>query len=365
MPLFDPRAHDSLVETPWNAAAAEAAIRAIVDDAEAALRPDGAWWPLHPLDCEPGDPEVFHGLYLGAAGMAWGLRQLGAAAPPGVLESYRRRPEYEGPSLLMAEGGIALAAWLEAPSPALANRLFELMAPPADDTLELMWGSPGQLVIADLMGARTGEPRWADASARLVEHLLARQDAAGLWTQELYGQTLCYLGPAHGAAGVVAALGHRAPARADRGALRAGGPRGRPRQLAGTRRRRARAQRDGPGPVVSRRARDRASLAAEEELLLAGGELTWAAGPLRKGANLCHGTAGNGFAFLKLFTLTGDELWLERARRFAMHAAAQVAAARAEYGTGRHSLWTGDLGTALYLRQCVLAESALPTLDLW
>ena len=93
MPLFDPRAHDSLVETPWNAAAAEAAIRAIVDDAEAALRPDGAWWPLHPLDCEPGDPEVFHGLYLGAAGMAWGLRQLGAAAPPGVLESYRRRPE--------------------------------------------------------------------------------------------------------------------------------------------------------------------------------------------------------------------------------------------------------------------------------
>ena len=83
-----------------------------------------------------------------------------------------------------------------------------------------------------------------------------------------------------------------------------------------------------------------------DALLLAGGELTWAAGPLRKGASLCHGTAGNGFALLKLFTRTGDEAWLDRARRFAMHSAAQVAAAGA-YGRGRYSLWTGDLGTAM------------------
>ena len=62
-----------------------------------------------------------------------------------------------------------------------------------------------------------------------------------------------------------------------------------------------------------------------ERLLLAGGELTWRAGPLAKGANLCHGTAGNGYAFLALFERTGDELWLERARAFAMHAVAQVA----------------------------------------
>jgi hypothetical protein len=40
-------------------------------------------------------------------------------------------------------------------------------------------------------------------------------------------------------------------------------------------------------------------------------------GPLRKGAGLRHGTAGNGFAFLKLFARTGDERWLERARRSA------------------------------------------------
>ena len=362
--LFAPNVHEPLVDAPWDAGAAEAAIRDIALDAEAALRP-GAWWALHPLDYDPGDPDVFHGLYLGAAGMVWGLRQLGVAGLPDVLESYRRRPEYEGPSLLMAEGGIALVDWLQTPSPALADRLFELVAPPADDTLELMWGSPGQLVIADVMAARSGEPRWADASARLVEHLLARCDADGLWTQELYGRTRRHLGPAHGAAGVIAALGPRAPARAIEAisalAVREGDLANWP-VLAGEglgRNDTIRVQwcHGAPGIVTS--------LAAEEELLLAGGELTWVAGPLRKGAGLCHGTAGNGFAFLKLFTLTGDERWLERARRFAMHAIAQVAAARAEYGTGRHSLWTGDLGAALYLQQCLAGESALPTLDLW
>jgi hypothetical protein len=82
----------------------------------------------------------------------------------------------------------------------------------------------------------------------------------------------------------------------------------------------------------------------DEDLALAGGELTWRAGPLAKGAGLCHGTAGNGYAFLVLFERTGDERWLERARRFAAHAIAQVERSRARHGTGRYSLWTGDLG---------------------
>src|SRR6202012_660362 len=44
------------------------------------------------------------------------------------------------------------------------------------------------------------------------------------------------------------------------------------------------------------------------------GELVWRAGPLRKGAGLCHGTAGNGCALLALHDRTGEEGWLERAR---------------------------------------------------
>jgi hypothetical protein len=68
---------------------------------------------------------------------------------------------------------------------------------------------------------------------------------------------------------------------------------------------------------------------------------------------------------LKLFARTADEAWLDRARRFAMHAAGQVAAARAAYRQGRYSLWTGDLGTALYLDQCLAGTAEVPTIDLW
>ena len=97
-----------------------------------------------------------------------------------------------------------------------------------------------------------------------------------------------------------------------------------------------------------------------DRLLRAGGELTWRAGPLAEGAGLCHGTAGNGYAFLALLERTGDELWLERARAFAMHAAAQVARAREAHGRGRFTLWTGDPGVALYLADCLAGRGELP-----
>ena len=38
-----------------------------------------------------------------------------------------------------------------------------------------------------------------------------------------------------------------------------------------------------------------------DALLLDGGRFAWAAGPLTKGSNLCHGTGGNGYAFLRLY----------------------------------------------------------------
>ena len=43
-----------------------------------------------------------------------------------------------------------------------------------------------------------------------------------------------------------------------------------------------------------------------DDLLFAAGEAIWRAGPLAKGSNLCHGTAGTGYAFLKLYRRTGD-----------------------------------------------------------
>jgi hypothetical protein len=46
-----------------------------------------------------------------------------------------------------------------------------------------------------------------------------------------------------------------------------------------------------------------------------------------------------------------------------MHAAAQVEGMRSSHGRGRYTLWTGDLGTALYLQSCIAADAAMPTLD--
>jgi hypothetical protein len=393
--LFDARAHEPLHDAAWNPADVEAAIRAIARDAEDAL---GAadWWPWHPLDAEDGDPDVVHGVYLGAAGVLWALDRLARAGlheprhdyarlAEDVLDSYLSRPEFGGPlpSVWMGEGGIALVAWLLAPTRALADRLAKLVAGDLErDSLELMWGSPGLLLIADAMLERTGEERWASAWSAIADRLMRQWGAEvpGFWTQRLYGTTDEIIGPAHGLAGVVAALARRPellpPARLVPGvtaalsatAARHGGhanwPPSRGEPLA---------KPDGlirtqwchgaPGIVAST-----AVLPADDELdslLIAGGELTWAAGPVRKGAGLCHGTAGNGFALLKLFTRSADESWLDRARRFAMHAAAQVEAARRHYGRGRYTLWTGDLGTALYLQQCLVATSDMPTIDTW
>jgi lantibiotic modifying enzyme len=238
-----------------------------------------------------------------------------------------------------------------------------------------MWGSPGLLLIADVLGDADA---WRAIAGRLMNEWGVR--VPDFWTQNLYGNATEILGPAHGFAGVIAALARRpdllppdrlvprTSAALSKTAVREGDLANWP---------------PSPGePLVHRNGSIRtqwchgapgivASVAALprqdelDDLLLAGGELTWAAGPLHKGAGLCHGTAGNGFALLKLFTRTGDECWLERARRFAMHSAAQVASARQQYGTGRYSLWTGDVGTALYLQQCLAATSDVPTIDTW
>ena len=91
----------------------------------------------------------------------------------------------------------------------------------------------------------------------------------------------------------------------------------------------------------------------------------WRAGPHGddKGPSICHGTAGNGYALLAVFERTGDERWLDRARRFAVHALDQARREREQRGRGRHSLWTGDLGVALYAADCLDARAAYPVLD--
>jgi hypothetical protein len=221
----------------------------------------------------------------------------------------------------------------------------------------------------------TGEARWLEAWQESADALRSRRDADGLWTQRLYGSPPDrHLGPVHGltgnvhalvAGGDVAAAAAAAPVLA-REAVVEDGLANWP-ASAGD----ALAARDGtvrlqwchgaPGIVAT------AAAYLDGELLLAGAELVWRAGAHgpEKGAGLCHGTAGNGYALLKAFERTGDERWLERARAFAAHALEQVERARAEAGRGRYSLFTGDLGVALFASSCLAADARFPVLDGW
>src|SRR5437667_268324 len=195
-----------------------------------------------------------------------------------------------------------------------------------------------------------------------VGWLEGRGDTEGLWMQQLNGQSGRHLGPAHGFAGCVLALGDVADVSEtlQRFAVEEDGLVNWP-PLAGMR-----LDANGDGQIRTQWCHGAPGIVAtlahvlDEELAVAGGELAWRPGPLRKGASLCHGTAGNGYAFLALLERTGDERWLARARTFAMHAAGQVEQSRSDYGRGRYTLWTGDLGTALYLADCTDGGGELP-----
>ena len=392
--LFDPEAHEPLTDTAWDTERARGAIRAIVTETERAFDADELW-PPHPLDQEDDSPlHRAASLYLGAAGVVWALdalRRRGAAdlerdwrdVALSLVDRYRAGPDYPAfgvvPSLWMGEAGILLVAHTLAPATWQEDELLAAVrANATNPTREFMWGSPGTMLAAQVMHERTGAARWQAAWEESAEGLL---DAwhGDLWEQDLYGQRAHILGPAHGFAGNVYVLARgdlldparreelerRAVSSLAAHALRDDGlaqwpPSVEPSSVP----RRTQWCHGAPGIVASL-----GSLAPRDdeltELLLAGGDLTWQAGPLRKGANLCHGTAGNGYAFLKLFERTGDELWLHRARAFAMHSVAQVERARVEFGRARHTLWTGDPGTALYLASGVDATAAFPTLDVF
>jgi hypothetical protein len=363
--LFTPEAHEAPTNESWSAERARTAIAAIVADAESAFD-DG--WPIHPLD-EGDDISTLRprSLYFGGTGVVDALQRLARRGyvearrdyVPYLERSLEAQPDIPDKdatcSLWMGETGIRLVLQRVAPSRANLDRLSKLIAAnERNERCELMWGSPGTILAARELGL--------DVTTS-IEWLHDQRDEGGLWTQQVSGRSWRVLGPAHGFAGCVLALGDVAAVSEtlERFAVEEDGlvnwpPVAERGLVDGNRDGQIRTQwcNGAPGIVAT------LAHVLDEELAAAGGELTWRAGPLRKGANLCHGTAGNGYAFLALLERTGDERWLTRARTFAMHAAAQVEQSRSEYGRGRYALWTGDLGTALYIADCIDGGGALP-----
>lgn len=392
--VFDPARHAPLHAAAWDEARARAAIANIVRETIAAASGPGPW-PVHPED-KDGDTPAFYDLYLGASGVVWALdalKRLGATE-----ESYRPGldvstwiaanracfPGYDRvESLLSGDAGLLIAQYRRAPASNIADALARAVEVNLDHpAMELMWGAPGSMLVALEMAALTNDARWTALYRRGADNLIAAfapgPDGISQWTQALWGRTQRMLGLVHGFAGNAHAL-IRGRSLLDPERWTAVSA-----ELARTLRATAICH-DGlanwpshagadepgrklltqichgaPGMIVGLAELDQPI----DDLLIGAGETIWRAGPLAKGSNLCHGTAGNGVAFLKLFARTGNELWLHRARAFAMHAIAQNESEIATYRMRRYSLWTGDLGLALFLHACTGAGAAFPTLDI-
>lgn len=261
------------------------------------------------------------------------------------------------------------------PGKSLAQRLFDTVRSNLHNPVrEALWGNPGTFLAAIHMAEATGEVRWAALVREAADALQAEMEidadtGTWLWVQNLYGRPpVRYIGASHGFAGnvypflraatllpadQVAVVAERALTTLQAIALHADGGANwflginsqRPAQWLPL------VQDCHGAPGIVCRLATSPRTPEWDALLLQAGALSWQAGPLSKGAGLCHGTAGSGFAMLKLWRRSGQGLWLDRARALAMHAVGQVERHRVEFGQGRHSLWTGDLGVA-----CLLAS---------
>jgi hypothetical protein len=397
--LFTPERHEPLAVAWLGEAAARDAIARIADRAGRELDAADGRWPLDPEDAIREDDGPASDLYCGAAGIAWALDELASRGYSDVVvdRAFVERLEdtvvaepsvraqlvggvWGGPAGVLA---VAERRW---PDAMRRDRLAELNRAWLDSpALDPMFGHPGHMALARELHDRTGEARWAELWTAGADRLLSewRHDEeldGWIWTQRLGEQDSRSVGAAHGLAGNVQILlrGGLLPpqARADveRRAVKtlsrlavvedglANWPPGADRELVRNGRIRAQWCHGSPGVLICTW-----DLAPEDdgwsELLLAAGRLVWEAGPIRDAPGLCHGTAGNAYALLALWRRTGDELWLERARAFAAHAAAQAEARAASVGRGWHSLYTGDEGVALCLAACLDGDERMPIAD--
>jgi hypothetical protein len=411
MPLYEAERHEPLIAADWNEGRAWAAIARIVADTNRTFDTE-ALWPIHPLDVSPERaPGSLKVLYYGAAGVILALNHLDqiGIAPlerdyiPTVRElaahhredirtneALRKYLGAEHASYLLGEAGILLLEWKLAPSDDLLRRLYAFNEEKIGDPRGLAWGSAGAMLQALFLHKRTGDSRWSDLFLRHFDALWDQWEYADdlgchLWINSLYGSTEKRLGAFHGLVGnafpMIRGRHLLPPDRRDEAlgriyqALSAtasseGGYQNWPNNIGATTRPKpfpmvVQYCNGAPGVVICMADFPKDSRWDMDALLERAGEFIWSVGPLVKLPSLCHGTPGNGYAFLKLYARTGDRKWLERARRFAMHSIDQNERALAQYGQRKYSLWTGDLGLAIYVADCISGTARFPTLDVF
>ncbi|WP_299411667.1 LanC-like protein [Acaryochloris sp. IP29b_bin.148] len=400
MTLFDPTRHCPLVQLEWDRNTAQQAIAAITHKTITQLETT----PL--LSRHPMDDQAFGSdLYFGKAGVLWAINYLQTVGAvdstfdvtthlDATLEQNHQRysqvsPYPEQSSYLFGELPLLLLQYKLSPSETKATQILRSIHKNDSQPIrELMWGIAGSMLAAYFMYQWTHESIWQEVFKLQADLLLNEWQLVGevgyLWMIDLYGSQQQWLGPVHGFASNLTPLligqslltdqefqdiSAKAMITVVQTAITEDGganwsavydvanPSQTPQLVQYCH--------GAPGMVTSLAMLPKGINEEFDLILEQGGELTWQAGPLKKGSNLCHGTGGNGYAFLKLFMRTGNQMWLDRARAFAMHAIKQYRLSQELYGQLRYPLWTGDLGLAVYLWDCLQEQANFPTIDLF
>jgi len=400
--LFDASRHEPLIKKAWNKHIVQDEISSIIDDIERSLLPD-ACWPTHPLDAE-SYPRVGPKwtAYAGAAGAIHGLQILGrygynvndlSGLLEPVYQSFLKSPDVSvEPGLQIGELGVLMPAILGQPENSeLSKRVIRCMEATIGLPLyEITSGQSGMMHAALALYRKTADGNWKDLYLKGAKSLMDnwkhdKDTGEWLWQSQVFGPKRHYYGACHGLAGNANILLQGSDLLPDGYAETI------IKRTISTLKTSVKQEANlanwslctkpnidkllvqwchGAAGIVTAMARTpviESDYSKQlDQLLDETGELVWQAGPLVKGSNICHGTSGNGYAFLYLYQRCGNSLWLDRARKFAMHSIDQCKRDRLRYGQGRFTLWTGDVGLAIYLYHCLHPEkAAIPGLDLF
>ncbi len=396
--LYDPVRHHKFEIQDFSSDKLNSAIQEII---ESTLKVDSAtsFWPVHPKDHFDECPLFLTDFYMGAAGVVWALDQLNLHNKIEIknycknkidliLDAHLKLGETscysDKGAFFVGEAGVRAVKEKLNPTPENQIKLKALIESKLDSTEnELLYGLPGSLLIAHF----SSHPESKKLSERIIDRLFSTREIdpisnAKIWSQT-FEKTMYYFGAAHGTIGnygillnilsdnekekrsdVIANLEKFLQTYAKIENKNCNWPKTLP------------VKDDsnflvhwchGATGIVTALATNIKNNESEiiSDLIIKAGNLIWEAGPLEKGTSLCHGSAGSGMAMLKIYERTNDPIWLERAQAFAMHSINQHKAEVKEAGQLRYSLWTGDLGLALFLRDTLKTSSSMPGIDIF
>ncbi len=392
--LYQVDRHLPYQEYQWDENRVKETIQEILHSTYTCLDQKTSLWPIHPKDDYPEAPRFLTDFYYGAAGVLWAIHELTEfshsihplPAIDQILVEHFNSSEEPNDSPFCGELGIRFVKQMIAPEAENSKALKALIHRAANNThREILFGGPGALAMSHLLW-KAGDESYREVCRDVGKTILSQREVdqssdTRIWTQQ-FSVKRKFIGAAHGNVGnfgvliralrdlgdesTVGELIHDVEKFLSHYALTEGG-------LTNWRRGFDDSEYSsltvvhwchGATGVVTDLSKCISPSEAPilDQLFLQATNLIWKAGPLEKGVSLCHGTSGSGLACLTFFERTGDQLWLDRARGLAMYACEQYRSEVSKFKLGRFSLWTGDLGVAIFLRDLLRTRASLPGL---